>query len=113
LDIDDGLGGRQLAAQPRVLLGELGHAPGFGEGGVGFAPALLWFKPRAFGRRALLAPRGQLRGVDALAAQQRPDLTDCGAAVRSGQDPALVVTGELSPFRGGRHFRVGRRRREG
>ena len=48
--------------------------PGFGEGGVGFAPALLRFKPRAFGRRALLPPRGQLRGVDALAAQQCPDL---------------------------------------
>jgi hypothetical protein len=60
LDIDDGLGGRQLAAQPLVLLDEHGDALGFGESGVGFASALLWFKPRAFGRRALLAPCGQL-----------------------------------------------------
>ena len=60
LDIDDGLGGRQLPAQLRVLLGEFGDAPGFGEGRIGFAPALLRFKPCAFGRRALLAPRGQL-----------------------------------------------------
>ncbi len=60
MDIDDGLGGRQLAAQPLVLLGECGDVPGFGEGGIGFAPALLRFKPRAFGRRALLPPRGQL-----------------------------------------------------
>ena len=58
MDIDDGLGGRQLAAQPLILLDERDDALGFGEGGVGFGPALLWFKPRAFGRRALLAPRG-------------------------------------------------------
>ena len=60
LDIEDGLGDRQLPAQPLVLLGERGDAPGFGEGGIGVAPALLRFKPRAFGRRALLPPRGQL-----------------------------------------------------
>ena len=78
LDIDAGLGGRQLPAQP-----------GFGEGGVGFAPALLRFKPRTFGRRARLPPRGQLRGVEALAAQQCPDLADFGTAVRGGQDATL------------------------
>jgi len=68
--------------------------------GVGFAPARL-------------PPHGQLRQVEALAAQPCPNLADFGAAVRGGQDTALVATGELSPFGGGRNFRIRRWRREG
>ena len=48
MDIDDGIGLGQLAAQPLVLPGEFGEGPDFGDGGVGFAPTLLWFKPGAF-----------------------------------------------------------------
>ena len=45
LDIDDGLGGRQLAAQPLVLLGELGHTPGLGEGESALRPCFCGSSP--------------------------------------------------------------------
>ena len=67
MDIDDGMGLGQLVAQPFVLPREFGDAPGFGDCRIGFAPALLWFKPGAFGGLTLLAPRCQLRGIDAFA----------------------------------------------
>ena len=101
-----GLG--KLAAQTLVLLGQLDHTPGFSDGGIGFATALAWFKRSAFGNLALLTPRSQLRGIDALAAQQRTNLADCGAAIRCGQNAVLLLTGELTPLGGGCHFRIRR-----
>jgi len=94
----------QLAPQAFDLLGELGHAPSFGDGRIGLAPALLRLERGAFGGLALLAPGGEIGGIDVLAAQQRPDFAHFSTAVRSLEDAVLLATRELASSRHGRHF---------
>ncbi len=114
MDIDDEVGPSEFAAQAIIVFVQFPDVPGFGQGRVAFAPALLGSQRDALGGLALLAPGGEIRGVDPLATQQGPDLARLRAAIRSGQDAAFLAAREASPFRGGGHFRVGRgRRREG
>lgn len=110
MDLVDGLGLGELTAQALVVLGERRHEPRFGNRRVGLAPTLLRLQRRKFGSLALLAPGGEIGGIDALAAQQRPDLAGLGAALSFGQDASPLAGGELPPLCRGGHLRVGRRR---
>ena len=53
-----------------------------------------------------LAPGGQVRRIQALAAKQPPDLARARTAVRLLQDPKPILGGELAPGRLGDHLRV-------
>ena len=59
---------------------------------------------------ALLAPRRQVRGVEALAAQQRADLALARARLGRAQHAQLVLGGEAPPARALGQLGVGRRR---
>ena len=106
MDVNDGVGLGQLAAQAVILLGEAGHAAVLGQGGVGLAPALLRLQSGTLGGGALLAPGVQVGGVNTLFAQQCAKVARLGAAVGGLQDAALVAAGKLPAPRRGDHLRV-------
>ena len=62
LDVDDGMGLRQLAAQTLIVFGQLGHPPGFGDAPESALRRRVRGSQRyAFGGLALPTPRCQLR----------------------------------------------------
>jgi hypothetical protein len=75
LDINDGIGLSQFAAQAVIFLGELEHTAILGLGGINLAPALLRCQRGALIGSTLLAPSGQVGGVNAFFAQQGSNLT--------------------------------------
>jgi len=103
------LGLGQLAAQVLVLTGEGLDAACLGQGRVHLAAALLRCQGGVFRGGALPAPGRQVRGVDALAPQQRPDLARLSALVSRREDAELVGAAELAPLRHGHHLRIGAR----
>ena len=60
-----------------------------------------------------LAPHGQMRAVQAFAAQQPADLAGACATVGLIEDPQTVLGAELPPLRLGRDLRIGRSARQG
>jgi len=68
LDINDGASLSKLVTQADVLSRELIEAPRFGKRRVGLASAFLRFKGSPLARSTLLAPGGQVGGIDALPA---------------------------------------------
>jgi hypothetical protein len=107
LDINDGIGLGQLAAQAVICLGELAHTAILGLCGIGLAPALLRRQRGTLIGRTLPAPSGQVGGVNSFFAQQGANLTRLGTAISGLQDAALVGAGKLSASDRGYHLRVG------
>jgi hypothetical protein len=58
LDLNDGVGLGQLAAQAVIFPGEADHTTILGLGGIGLASTLLRSQRGALGSRTLLAPGG-------------------------------------------------------
>jgi hypothetical protein len=58
LDINDGIGLGQFAAQAIIFLGELEYTAILGQYGIDLAPALLWRQRGALIGSTLLAPSG-------------------------------------------------------
>ena len=73
-----------LVTQTDVFPRKLIESPRFGERRVGLASTLLWFKCSPLSRSTLLAPSGQVGGIDTLPAQQGADLARYLAAVSGG-----------------------------
>jgi hypothetical protein len=74
LDVDDRLGLEQLLTQARVLALQLRDAALLRARRLRLAPALARREPFELARLALAPPRGQIRRVPPLAAQQRAQL---------------------------------------
>ena len=71
----------------------------------------LWgVKPLRMPAWPFAAPRDQVRGVEALAAQQGADGSGFCRSVGLGQDPLLILGGEGPSLGGGDDLRVGMRR---
>jgi len=94
LDVDDGFRAGQALLEAGVVLLQAGQ---FGGQRVGFGGF-----PAAFGRGetadsaglALAAPIGEVRGVEALPAQDGADAAGVGGTVDLGEDAQLVLCGE-------------------
>ena len=91
MDVEEREGGSELVTQVCVLLSQLRDLPGFGQGGIGFASALLRFQRHLFGGMTLFTPGRQLGGVNPFAPQQSPDFARFGTTIRGDQDAALLA----------------------
>lgn len=109
MDVDDELGLGELTAQALIVAGKRLDAARLGQCGIGLTPAFVRFQGGTLGSSTLLAPGGQMRGVDAFAAQQGADLSGLRALVGRRQDAALFVAGELAPLCHSDYLRIGAR----
>lgn len=110
MELDDGLGLDQALAQSLVLPLQLRYPRGLGIDCVPLTAVLAWRQPRQCPGLALAPPGSQVRGVQALTAQQGADLPGL-AAVGLLQHPQLFL-GRRPPASGLLdHFGVGGRRR--
>ncbi len=110
MELDDGLGLDQALAQSLVLPLQLRYPRGLGIDCVPLTAVLAWRQPRQGPGLALAPPGSQVRGVQALTAQQGADLPVL-AAVGLLQHPQLLL-GRRPPASGLLdHFGVGGRRR--
>ena len=101
MDINDGIGLSQFAAQAVIFLGKLEHTAILGLCGIGLASAFLGLQRGALIGSTLPAPSGQVGGVNPFFAQQGANLTRLGTTISGIQDAAFVATGKLSaPGRG-------------
>ena len=78
MDLNDGVGLSQLAAQAVIFLGEVSDPTIFGLGEVDLASTLLRFQRGALGGGTLLAPGVQMGGVNPFLAQQSADFARLG-----------------------------------
>src|SRR5208337_2834620 len=106
LDLDDRFGLTEPGCQPLVIALQpfvLGD-----QGGIGrdLPPATLGFQPGERPFVALFPPSGQVRRVQALAAQHGAELAGLGRSIGLTQSAKLVLSGEASPHGLLRHGRV-------
>ena len=101
---DDRLGPLQLPLQPAVLPLELLY-PGIAR--LGHRPALARPPGDELALLALATPRGHMRGVQAFAAQQRPELAGLLARIGLLHDPQPILGREPAALDLRRHFRIG------
>ena len=104
MDVDDEFSLRQALSQLGVLLLESAHffeeriVLGLGAAPVGDQTEV-----------ALMAPMGQVRGVETLATKHGPDGSGFARRIGLGQNAPLVIGGELAPLRLDGHLGIGRR----
>src|SRR5208337_2205902 len=97
LDLDDRFGLTEPGCQPLVIALQpfvLGD-----QGGIGrdLPPATLGFQPGERPFVALFPPSGQVRRVQALAAQHGAELAGLGRTIGLAENAKLVLSGEASP----------------